>query len=129
MRFPYVKFRGKLAPIVSVRLKGKKEWVSVDAYVDSGAAYSIFHLYVLETLGLKLEDGKKDYVTVGDGSQIVVYLHKITIEIADHEFKATIGFSKHLGIGFNVIGRLDIFGKFRICFDEKNKAVDFYLKE
>jgi len=36
-----------------------------------------------------------------------------------------IGFSKQLGIGFNIIGRKDVFERFRICFDEKEKVVEF----
>jgi len=40
------------------------------------------------------------------------------------EFQAEIGFSRQLGIGFNVIGRKDIFERFVICFDERNKIVE-----
>ncbi len=127
-KYPYLEFRDKLAPIVQIELKGR-ELVSYDAYVDSGAAYSIFHSDILEDLEIKLEEGKKMYITVGDGSQIIVYLHKIKVIIADKEFEATIGFSRYLGIGFNIIGRVDIFDKFKICFDETSKIVEFHPKE
>jgi len=33
--------------------------------------------------------------------------------------------SKQLGIGFNIIGRKDVFERFKICFDEKEKVVEF----
>ena len=33
MKFPYLKLRGKLAPIVPIELKGR-EWVSYDAYAE-----------------------------------------------------------------------------------------------
>lgn len=111
-------------PIVPIKLKGK-EWVSYDAYVDSGAGYSIFHSDVADDLEIKLEDGEKVYITVGDGSQIIVYLQKIPVRIADQEFKAILGFSRRLGIGFNIIGRLDIFDRFKICFDESERTVEF----
>ncbi|MBU7011157.1 MAG: hypothetical protein HXS46_10735 [Theionarchaea archaeon] len=55
---------------------------------------------------------------------IAVYFHKISVKFSEIEFKAEIGFSKHLGIGFNIIGRKDIFERFIICFDEKNKVVE-----
>ena len=126
MRFPYFELRDKLAPIIPVELRNNDEVIGYDAYVDSGAAYSVFHSDVVDDLGIKLEDGEKTYITVGDGSQIIVYLHKISVRIADREFEATIGFSRHLGIGFNIIGRLDIFERFKICFDEKEKFVEFY---
>ena len=119
--------RGKLAPIVPIELKGK-EWVKFNAYVDSGAGYSIFHSRIGDILDLNLESGEKIYVTVGDGSQIIVYLHNIFVRIAEQEFKAIIGFSKHLGVGFNIIGQSDIFERFKICFDGKEKVVEFHLK-
>lgn len=78
---------------------------------------------------MKLEKGKRIYITVGDGSQIIVYLHRIYVEIAEQEFEATIGFSRHLGIGFNVIGRSGIFDRFKICFDESEKVMEFHLKD
>ena len=125
MKFPYVKLRDKLAPIVPIRFNVKEEWIEFKAYVDSGASYSIFHSNITEILGLKLEEGKKDYITVGDGSQIIVYLHKIIVKIAGQEFESTTGFSRNLGIGFNIIGRLDIFDRFIICFVESEKIVEF----
>ena len=127
MKFSYLKLRSKLAPIVPIELKGR-EWVSYDAYVDSGAGYSVFHSDAADDLEIKLEDGKKAYITVGDGSQIIVYLHKVPVRIADQELEAILGFSRHLGIGFNIIGRLDLFDGFRICFDESEKIVEFYPK-
>jgi len=126
MKFKYQRLAGKLMPVVPIELKGR-EWVSYDAYVDSGAGYSIFHSDVAEDLQIRLEDGEKTYITVGDGSQIIVYLHKLIVKIAEQEFKANIGFSRHLGIGFNIIGRRDIFDRFKICFDDKEKIVEFHL--
>ncbi|MEW6096317.1 MAG: hypothetical protein AB1567_07310 [bacterium] len=35
---------------------------------------------------------------------------------------------KFIGIGFNVIGRLDIFNRFKVCFDEEEKMVEFQTK-
>ena len=116
MKFPYKKLAGRLLPIVPIEVKGK-EWVSYDTHVDSGAGYSIFHSDVAEDLEISLEDGDKVYITVGDGSQIIAYLHKILVRIADQKFKVTIGFSERLGIGFNIIGQEDIFDRFKICFD------------
>lgn len=128
VKFHYVEYQGKFLPIISIRLKNK-EWVKFRAFVDSGAAYSIFQAEMAEILGLKLEDGKETRVTVGDGSQIEVYIHQIKVDIAGQEFTASIGFSRHLGIGFNIIGRLDIFDRFKICFDETEKVVEFHQKD
>ena len=114
MKFKYQELAGKFLPIVPIELKGK-EWISYDAYVDSGASYSLFHADTAKDLNIKLESGKEDYISMADRSKIKIYLHKIKVKIATEEFTATIGFSTQLGIGFNIIGRLDIFNKFKIC--------------
>ena len=125
MKFKYQELAGKFLPIVPIELKGK-EWISYDAYVDSGASYSLFHADTAKDLNIKLESGKEDYISMADRSKIKIYLHKIKVKIATEEFTATIGFSTQLGIGFNIIGRLDIFNKFKICFDEKESFIEFH---
>jgi len=112
--------------MIPIKLKSVNgEWITFDAFVDSGASYSIFTAEIGEILGLDIEDGNKIYVTVGDGSLITVYLLEIDVEIGEKTFKATVGFSKQLGIGFNIIGRKDIFERFEVCFNEKEKVVEF----
>jgi len=96
--------------------------------VDSGAGYSIFHTDVAVILGIDIEDGIETFVVVGDGSKIKVFIHNLEIRLADKEFRAVIGFSHRLGIGFNVLGQENIFDSFRICFDRKEKIVEFYPK-
>ena len=129
MKFSYMKLREKYLPIIPLKVKGEAGWTIYNAFVDSGAGYSIFQSDVAEDLNLKLEEGRREYVTVGDGSLIIVYIHRLEIQIGDEEFEAGIGFSKQLGIGFNIIGRKDIFERFKICFDEKEKVVEFYPME
>ncbi len=120
-----MKLRGRYLPIIPIGFKGENGLVYYDAFVDSGAGYSVFQFDVVEDLNLNLNRGEKEYVTVGDGSLIIVYVHRLKIQIGEREFEADIGFSKQLGIGFNIIGRKDIFEEFRICFDEKEKIVEF----
>jgi len=125
MKYPYIQFRNKFLPIVPIKFRlGNNDWVEFKAYVDSGAGYSVFHASVIEILELELEDGHKEYVTVGDGSLIPVYIHQIVVQLADEELEAMIGFSKQLGIGFNIIGRRDIFERFKVCFTENERVVE-----
>ena len=95
------------------------------AYVDTGASYSLFHAKVAEILGLDVEKGILYELVVGDGDILKVYLHSVTISLAGKEFKVTIGFSKNIGVGFNILGRKDIFDKFNICFNDKDKEISF----
>jgi len=35
-----------------------------------------------------------------------------------------LGFSENLGVGFNLLGRVDFFDRFRICFYNKERFVE-----
>ena len=84
MKFPYQQRHGRFLPIIPIKLKSVSgEWITFDAFVDSGASYSIFTAEIGEILGLDVEDGNKIYVTVGDGSLITVYLHELEVKIGE----------------------------------------------
>lgn len=127
MKFPYIPFEGKFLPIVPIKLKGK-EWVEFNVFVDTGASYSMFHPDRADILGINFRRGRKEYIKIGDGSFIAVYLHEILVSLAGEEFKAEIGFSENLGVGFDIMGRKDIFERFVVVFDEKGKFVEFLPK-
>ncbi|OGX38946.1 MAG: hypothetical protein A3D87_03635 [Omnitrophica WOR_2 bacterium RIFCSPHIGHO2_02_FULL_50_17] len=125
MRFPYREFsRGQFAPIVNLEVWGGGRWIEVEAYIDSGATYSIFHADTAGILGIAYANGKKIMIRVGDGNLISVYLNKLPVKFAEHRFNAAVGFSKDLGVGFNLLGRVDFFDRFRICFNDKEKFLE-----
>ncbi|MEK6937478.1 MAG: hypothetical protein AABX04_00395 [Nanoarchaeota archaeon] len=76
-------------------------------------------------MGLTLEEGTITEMVLGDGNILKIYLHHLPITIADREFTVIVGFSKGLGIRFNIIGRKGIFDKFLVCFNEKDKEIEF----
>lgn len=125
LTFPYLSYRGYKAPIIVLAIKAKGEWRQTTAYVDSGATCSIFKTEEAERFGLNFKTGKKDFVRVGDGSYIPIYTHKLPVKIADEEFVAAIAFSPELGVGFNLLGRKDIFSRFDISFSDSKKTVTF----
>ena len=127
MRFPYRRFEEMFLPLIPIRLKGKK-WVEFEAFVDSGAGFSIFIYDVAEVLGLEVEKGSREFVKIGDGSFIEVFTLKLPVKLAESEFEAKVGFSRSLGVGFNIIGRRDVFDRFRVCFDDAEKFVEFTAK-
>lgn len=113
----------KYGPIVPVSLKGRRRWILFDAFVDSGADYSVFHEKVAIMLGLNLLSGRKKTVVVGDGDDMTVYLHAVKVKFADFVFEAPIAFSPDLGSGFNLLGRKTFFEKLQICFNDKVKIL------
>ncbi len=124
MKLNYLFLDGEFLPVIQLKVKGK-EWLETSAYVDSGASYSIFHADVAEILGISLEDGELKEMVVGDGNVLKVYLHHLSVSLAGIEFIASIGFSKGIGTGFNILGRKTIFDKFLISFNEKEKWMEF----
>jgi predicted aspartyl protease len=100
-------------------------WHPVEAYVDTGATYSVFTAQVADRLGLSYRTGRKVYVQVGDGGFIPVYLHDLEIQIGKRRVVVPLGFSGKLGISFNLLGRTGIFEFFKVCFDERDFVVTF----
>lgn len=100
------------------------EWIQFDAYIDSGAGYSVFHGDHARLLGLDLISGRKIYFTVGDGEQIPAYVHKVRVKFAGQEFVAQIAFSEDLGVGTNLLGLVSFFDKFTICFHHIRQYVE-----
>ncbi len=129
VEFSYTVHRGLKVPMIPLRVKRKKDWYDIWAFVDSGATYSIFEATEAERLGIKLEEGKKMMIVVGDGSFIPVYIHRITLQIGEEEFETEVGFSSHLGIGFNLMGRQGIFDKFKVCFSDFKGIVSFQKEQ
>ena len=121
MIYPYIDDE----PIVSLDIQTKDEgWIKVNAYIDSGAGFSVFHSDYAEALGLELESGKKIFLTVGDGGQIPAYVHKIPVKFAGKRFQAEIAFSPSLGVGTNLLGLVSFFEQFSICFHHVKKYVE-----
>ena len=120
MKIPYLEVeKGIFVPVVRLELSSPTRWIETEAYVDSGASYSIFKPEVAEMLKMVPLRGHKILLTVGDGGLIPVYLHNLRVRFAGHEFNASIGFSDKLGVEFNLLGRASFFKKFMICFSDK----------
>ncbi len=125
MRFPYYQVAPNyFAPIIPLKIYGKNGWMGFEAYIDSGASFSIFGAERADILGLDYTKGERVFLTVGDGGLLEVYLHRLKVELANKAFFAKIGFSKQLGEGFNLLGRKDFFDCFKICFDDLHKFVE-----
>jgi predicted aspartyl protease len=94
------------------------------AYVDSGADVSILPKGDAELLGVNLYEGELWRLT-GIGRAIVsAYLHEVMVKIGALEFPARIAFAD-LNEVPRIVGRLDIFRKFKVMFDEQNLQTTF----
>ena len=69
VEFPYLKdAQGRHAPIVYLQVWTGNRWLYLQAYVDSGASWSVFHVDVAQLLGINLSRAKRRYVALGNGS-------------------------------------------------------------
>ena len=91
--------------------------------MDSGASFSIVHGDFARDVGFDFNAGEKTLVKVGDGSLIPVFLCRVPLQIGPHRIDARMAFSNQLGIGFHLLGRLDMFDQFRVCFHERERSV------
>ena len=124
MEFPYMKnAQGHYAPIVYLQVWTGNRWLYLQAYVDSGASWSVFHVDVAQLLGIKLSRAKRRYVTLGNGSVLPVYLHRIRVRFAGAEFTAPAGFSDALRMGFNLMGRAGFFDRFLMAFNDRARLL------
>jgi len=123
--YHYKVFKTLQVPIITLAISYGDAWHPVEAYVDSGATYSVFTSQVADRLGLSYRTGQRKFVQVGDGAFIPVYLHDLEIQLGRHRLVAALGFSEKLGIRFNLLGRTGIFDYFKVCFDEKRFIVTF----
>lgn len=121
--YPYKRSAGIHLPFITLAVQNHQQWYSIEAYVDSGAAYSVFAPAVAARIGLDFRSVRRILVQVGDGGLIPVFLHDLEIQLGRHRFAAPIGFSDRLGVRFGVLGQSGIFDRFKVCFDERRFIV------
>jgi len=126
VEFPYTLYKGLSVPIIPIQLKNQSEWFELWAFVDSGATFSIFAAREASGMGLDLSHALQRMIVVGDGSFIPALFVKLPLRIGDIELPVEVGFSEKLGVGFNLLGRKDVFNAFRVCFSDDKKIISFY---
>ena len=124
VEFPYLKdAQGRYAPIVYLQVWTGNRWLYLQAYVDSGASWSVFHVDVAQLLGINLKKAKRRYVTLGNGSVLPIYLQHIRVRFAGQEFAVPAGFTDALRMGFNLMGRAGFFNRFTMCFNDRARVL------
>jgi hypothetical protein len=108
-----------LHPALKFTLSCNGRTIKVDAYVDSGAAFSLFSPGEAEKPGISYKSGRLRWVRGVGGVFVPAYLHKLRVIIGSFSFKATVGFSDHIGVGFNLLGRMDVFNRLSFTFNDK----------
>lgn len=105
---------------------GRSGSFKTEAYVDSGAFYSIFRSEMLESLQLRMEHGIPKKFRAADGKLIAARLFRPPIQLGEIKIRALMAFSDELRVGFNLLGRQTVFNAFdEVAFNENKRSVVF----
>ena len=122
--FPYLKDAGgRYAPIVYLQVWTGNRWLYLQAYVDSGASWTIFHADVARLLGINLSRGQRRTMVLGNGDSLAIFLHPVRVRFGGAEFTVPAAFSDALKVGFNVLGRAGVFDRFVITFNDRARQL------
>ena len=127
MEFPYQKeksalFGQILRPIVQFQIKTKIGWIPVMGYLDSGADMTLLPLSFTKALGIKIEEEQVKEIRGIGNSAVSVIIKEIDMKIGDVNIKANVGIALIEEVPY-LLGRKDIFNKFRIIFEEFNERI------
>jgi len=134
IEFPFIEEKSNLIPIIlrpvaRVKIKGEFDEITLEMYVDSGADITLLPYSVGIALGFKIQN-EEEIKTLGGvgGSRIPVVIRKVKMKIGDKEFEARVAWCLSENVPL-ILGRLDVFDKFKITFDQKARKVIFESKD
>ena len=111
-------------PVIPIFVLTKYGYQKFDFLVDTGADCTIMPKSVVGDLDIDLSILPKMQFCGIEGRSITAYIAKITIKITNTPIEITCALSSNEKSPF-ILGRKDIFSKFNISFDNKNKLVKF----
>ncbi|PSF30608.1 hypothetical protein C7H19_23600 [Aphanothece hegewaldii CCALA 016] len=124
-RFPYKRIRGIDQPIIPIGLEMNDLWLPLEVYIDTGAEYTVIESRIAESVGFNYRQGKRIYLKVGNGSLITVYLNRLNLQLGKIRLLCRVGFSDQLNVNYNILGKVDIFEKFKVCFAQAERMITF----
>ena len=126
IKFPLVPVHSDIGilykPFIPVFLKTPLGALRINFLLDSGADYSVAPRQIAESMGLDLGALPHKNVSGLEGGKVKGALGKLSGEIAGHPFKVRCLFTDRNDVP-SLLGRLDFFDRFDICFDAKKRTV------
>jgi len=113
-----------LRPVANVRLEVEGNLIEIPMYIDSGADISMISLRLGKALGFKQLPLDTIYEAKGIAGGVPYILKEATLILNKHRFKIKIAWVLVEEVPL-LMGRIDIFNKFRIVFDERQGIIFF----
>ena len=111
-------------PVIPLPVLTRPGYQLFDFLVDTGADCSIMPQSVAKDLDVDIAKLPKMCFCGIEGKNIVAYIAKITIKITNTPIEITCALSSNEKSPF-ILGRKDLFSKFSIYFDNRNKSIIF----
>lgn len=114
-----------LRPIATVILEVNQKKIETSMFIDSGADITMLPFNLGRALGFKQTPSDKIYEIRGVSGGGVAYILKTAyLTIGRHRFKIRIAWALIEEVPL-LLGRMDIFPRFKIIFDEQKEIVSF----
>lgn len=114
-----------LRPVADVILQTDRSRIETAMYIDSGADITMIPLEIGKALGLKQKPTDEILEIKGvSGGGVPYILKKANIIFNGERFKIRLAWALIEEVPL-LLGRMDIFPKFRITFDEKRESIIF----
>ena len=124
LAFPYQQRHYHWLPIIPITLFGPAGPLQTEGYLDSGALLSIFDQTLATLLGMPLRHARVQRFIIGDGRFIHGHVVTLPMQIGPRTFRTSVAFSSDLKVGFNLLGRRELFEQFEeVAFQEKRRQV------
>lgn len=119
MKFRYKKYdRETFRPVIPVSIKYKNKSLLYEVLVDSEADYCIFDAQIGELLGLKIRQGKKNWIFGITGKGEYYFTHKVALNVGGWDYETEVGFLPNIAqMGYGVVGQIGFFDTFVVKFD------------
>ncbi len=129
MKFPYQREKSSLfgeiyRPIAELEVETQDGWITLLAYIDSGADISILPASFLKAFGIMVEEEEIREIRGVGGAKVPIVVKDIRMRIGELVFNAKIVIALVEDIPY-ILGREGVFDRFEICFRQREKIIEF----
>jgi len=104
------------------------KWYSFKVYADACADISLMRRSDCEMLSLNLEEGELRHMGGVCSGLVRTFIHRLPLRIGTVEFPCRVAFAERQDVP-RLLGRLDVFSRFKVCYDEETRVTEFHSKE
>lgn len=116
---------GNQRPVASIEFRSKDGvWIELRPYIDSGADITLIPLTFGRLLGLELKKEEIKHLRGVGGAGVPVVITEVDTRIGDAEFPVRVAWVLEDDLP-PLLGRVDIFDRFTITFDQRKEIVIF----